>query len=60
MNNFLWRVGASCRELKSCEQGQDLAEYALIVALIALGTISAIPFVTTALVSIFTTISNSV
>lgn len=51
---------AKCRELMVCDQGQDLAEYALLVALVALGTISAIPYVTTALVSMFSTISNSV
>jgi Flp pilus assembly pilin Flp len=42
------------------EQGQDLAEYVLLVALIALGSVSVIPYVTTALVSMFSTISNSV
>jgi Flp pilus assembly pilin Flp len=60
MNNLLPRVYANCRELAAHEQGQDLAEYALLVALIALGSISVIPYVTTALVSMFQTISNSV
>jgi Flp pilus assembly pilin Flp len=60
MNNLLPRVCANSRELMSCEQGQDLAEYVLLVALIALGSISVIPYVTTALISMFSTISNSV
>lgn len=60
MKNLLPKMHANCRELIACEQGQDLAEYALLVALIALGTISAIPYVTTALVTMFSTISNSV
>ncbi len=60
MNNILAEMYAKCRELMVCDQGQDLAEYALLVALVALGTISAIPYVTTALVSMFSTISNSV
>jgi Flp pilus assembly pilin Flp len=60
MNNLLPRVCANCRELICLEEGQDLAEYVLLVALIALGSVSVIPYVTTALVSMFTTISNSV
>jgi Flp pilus assembly pilin Flp len=53
-------MDANCRELMTGEQGQDLAEYVLLVALIALGSVSVIPYVTTALVSMFQTISNSV
>lgn len=60
MNDLLPRVCANCRELMSREQGQDLAEYVLLVALIALGSVSVIPYVTTALVSMFSTISTSV
>ncbi len=60
MYKVLPGIYANCRELVADEQGQDLAEYALLVTLIALGTISAIPYVTTALVSMFSTISNSV
>jgi Flp pilus assembly pilin Flp len=60
MNNLLPWIYANCRKLMTGEQGQDLAEYALLVALIALGSVSVIPYVTTALVSMFQTISNSV
>jgi Flp pilus assembly pilin Flp len=60
MNNLSPRMYVNCRGLAGNEQGQDLAEYALLVALIALGSISVIPYVTTALVSMFQTISNSV
>jgi Flp pilus assembly pilin Flp len=48
------------RELLTREDGQDLVEYALLVAIVALGSISAIGYVTTALVAMFTNISNSV
>lgn len=51
---------ANYREVMTGEEGQDLAEYVLLVALIALGSVSVIPYVTTALVSMFKTISNSV
>jgi len=60
MNSLLPRMYANCRELMTGEQGQDLAEYVLLVALVALGSVSVIPYVTTALVSMFKTISNSV
>jgi Flp pilus assembly pilin Flp len=59
MNNLLPKVWSNFWELVSGEQGQDLAEYALLVTLIALGSISVIPYVTTALVSMFSSISNS-
>jgi Flp pilus assembly pilin Flp len=60
MNNLLPRLCANYRELAARDQGQDLAEYVLLVALIALGSVSVIPYVTTALVRMFQTISNSV
>jgi Flp pilus assembly pilin Flp len=60
MKNLLPRMDANCRGLLTGEQGQDLAEYVLLVALVALGSVSVIPYVTTALVSMFETISNSV
>jgi Flp pilus assembly pilin Flp len=48
------------RELMTREAGQDLVEYALLIALVALGSITAIGYETTALVTMFTNISNSV
>jgi pilus assembly protein Flp/PilA len=40
-------------------EGQDLVEYALIVAAIALGMIAAVQGVTTALKSLYTSISEA-
>ncbi len=40
------------------EEGQDLAEYALLLSLIALVVILAIPPVATAISNAFTTIAN--
>jgi pilus assembly protein Flp/PilA len=59
MNNFLLKVYVKTQELVTREEGQDLVEYALLVALVALGSIAAIGYVTTALKTVFTSISNS-
>jgi pilus assembly protein Flp/PilA len=45
--------------LKNGEEGQDLVEYALLVALIALTCIAGVKNVATAVNSVFTTISSS-
>lgn len=41
------------------EEGQDLVEYALLVSLIALGCISSIGYVATAVTNVFTNISTT-
>jgi pilus assembly protein Flp/PilA len=40
MNNMLLRLYVKLQDLASREEGQDLVEYALVVALIAFGAIS--------------------
>ncbi|MGH9773577.1 MAG: Flp family type IVb pilin [Candidatus Acidiferrales bacterium] len=47
------------RSLWSGEQGQNLTEYALIVVLIALGSIAAIQNLAAAIVNVFTTASTN-
>ncbi len=42
------------------ESGQDLIEYALVAALLALGTIATLRNVSTKLVSLFTSIASGV
>jgi len=37
MNQFLHQLYMKCQALKNQEEGQDLVEYALVVALIAFG-----------------------
>lgn len=37
MNNLILKIHQKFQELKQGEQGQDLVEYALVVALIAFG-----------------------
>jgi Flp pilus assembly pilin Flp len=53
-------MGVTFRELINREEGQDLVEYALLVALVSLGSIMAIGYVTTALGTVFSNISNSI
>lgn len=59
MNNLLLKLYVKTQDLINREEGQDLVEYALLVALVALGSIAAIGYVTTALGKVFTSISNS-
>jgi pilus assembly protein Flp/PilA len=47
------------QSLKNDEQGQDLVEYALLVALIALVCISGVNNVAKAITTVFTSISSS-
>jgi Flp pilus assembly pilin Flp len=48
------------RGLITQEDGQDLAEYGLLVVLVALGAITSIGYVSTALATMFTNIGNSI
>jgi pilus assembly protein Flp/PilA len=59
MNNLLLRLYLKTQELVTREEGQDLVEYALLVALVALGSITAIGYVTTAIGTVFSKISAS-
>lgn len=47
------------RDLMHREEGQDLVEYALLTALIALAAISGVKHVATAVNSVFTNVSSS-
>jgi pilus assembly protein Flp/PilA len=60
MNNLLLKMYVKTQELINREEGQDLVEYALLVALVALGSIAAIGYVTTALGKVFASISESI
>jgi pilus assembly protein Flp/PilA len=57
MNTLLFRVTAYVRDLIEEEQGQDLVEYALVVALIAFSSISGMRFLSTGLNHSFSQIS---
>ncbi len=59
MSNTLTNLYAKFQSLKISEEGQDLVEYALLVALIALVCISGVKSVATAVTNVFTAISSS-
>jgi pilus assembly protein Flp/PilA len=59
MRDTLLKLYVKFQGLKNGEQGQDLVEYALLIALIALVCISGVNNVATAVNSVFTNISTS-
>jgi pilus assembly protein Flp/PilA len=59
MSNTLLKLYVKFQGLKHGEEGQDLVEYALLVALIALVCVTGVNNVATAVNSVFTNISSS-
>ena len=59
MNNLYLKLYAKFQGLRNSEEGQDLVEYALLVALIALVCITGVSNVATAVNTVFTNISSS-
>ena len=59
MNNMLLKLYVKFQDLKSREEGQDMAEYALVVAVIALAAIAGVHQIAVALTSGFNSISNT-
>jgi pilus assembly protein Flp/PilA len=59
MSNSLLKLYVKLQDLKNGEEGQDLVEYALLVALIALVCITGVNNVATAVNTVFTNISSS-
>ncbi len=57
--NTLLKLFVKVQDLKNGEEGQDLVEYALLVALIALVCISGVNQVASAINTVFSTISSS-
>ena len=59
MKNLYTNLYLKLQGLKNGEEGQDLVEYALLVALIALVCVTGISNVATAITTVFTNISSS-
>jgi pilus assembly protein Flp/PilA len=59
MNSTILNLYAKFQGLKNGEEGQDLVEYALLVALIALVCVSGVNNVATAINGVFSSISSS-
>lgn len=58
MNSILLKLYLKFQELKNREDGQDLVEYALVVALIAFGATAAMQSLSSAINTAFVDISN--
>jgi pilus assembly protein Flp/PilA len=59
MNNLLLKMYVKLQDLASREDGQDLVEYALVVALIAFGATAGMKSLATGLNTAFTNISTT-
>lgn len=58
MNSILLKMYLKFQELKSREDGQDLVEYALVVALIAFGATAGMQGLASGINSAFNTVSS--
>ena len=59
MNDMLIKLYVKFQELASREEGQDLVEYALVVALIAFGAVAGMKSLATGISAAFTNISTA-
>ena len=58
MNNLMFNAYSTLRSLFAREEGQDLVEYALVVALIAFGAVTAMQSLSSEINTAFNTISQ--
>jgi pilus assembly protein Flp/PilA len=58
MPSILGKIRSGLQALFLQEGGQDLVEYALIIALVAVSAVVSLRSVTTAIVAVFTSIGN--
>jgi pilus assembly protein Flp/PilA len=58
MNTMLLKMYVKLQDLMSHEEGQDLVEYALLIALVAFGAIAGMNKLATGLSTAFTNIST--
>ena len=59
MNNMLLKLYVKLQELKNSEEGQDLVEYALVVALIAFGATTGMTSLAGGINTAFSNVSSS-
>jgi pilus assembly protein Flp/PilA len=58
MNKILFNLYAKFQDLENNEEGQNLVEYALIVALVAIATVAGLSTLATNINSVFAAISG--
>ena len=59
MNDFLMMIRLKAQGLINGEEGQDLVEYALLIALVSLAAVAGLNGIATAISSVFSSISTS-
>jgi pilus assembly protein Flp/PilA len=59
MNDLLLKIYVHCKTIVICEDGQDLVEYALVVALIAFGAVLGMKGLSSGINSAFNKISST-
>ncbi|HVZ84532.1 MAG TPA: Flp family type IVb pilin [Terracidiphilus sp.] len=60
MKNMILKMYVKMQTLMACEEGQDLVEYALVVALIAFGAVTAMSNLSGELNTAFNSISTKI
>ena len=58
MKDIIYKLSANLQVLMMREEGQDLVEYALLVALISLGAVTALSTLSSDISSVFTAIGT--
>jgi pilus assembly protein Flp/PilA len=59
MNNMLLKMYMKFQELKDREEGQDLVEYSLVIALIAIAAVASLTILAGKITEVFSTIDTS-
>ncbi len=58
MNNMLLKLHLKLQELMNREEGQDLVEYALVIALVSIAAVAALTTLSSKVTSVFSTIAT--
>ena len=59
MNNMLLKAYVKFQELTNREEGQDLVEYALVIALVSIAAVAALTILAGRITAVFSTIGTS-
>jgi Flp pilus assembly pilin Flp len=59
LNNMLIKLGVMLQSLKESEEGQNMAEYALVAALVSLAAAAILPGIGSSISGIFSSLSSN-
>lgn len=57
MNTMFLKMYLKCQDLMNREEGQDLVEYALVIALVSVAAVASLGALATKIVAVFTAIT---